>query len=78
MSATIINPGDIAIVGYITNGSPDSFSFVSLVPLNEGTVIYFTDSGWIDTEETVKFTVSNDIAAGTVINSTDISDDFTW
>ncbi|AFY55137.1 Cadherin domain-containing protein,putative calcium-binding protein [Rivularia sp. PCC 7116] len=83
MAATVLNPGDIAIVGYITNGSPDSFSFVPLVDLSAGTEIYFTDSGWKgnefrDTEGTKKFTVDNDIAAGTVIRSTEQSSDFTW
>jgi Ca2+-binding RTX toxin-like protein len=83
MTATVLNPGDIAIVGYITNGSPDSFSFVPLVDLSAGTEIYFTDSGWIsnefrDTEGIIKFTANSDIAAGTVINSTDELNDFTW
>mgnify|MGYP001794930975 FL=1 len=50
MAPKVLNPGDIAIVGYITNGSPDSFSFVPLVDLTEGTVIYFTDSGWTDSD----------------------------
>lgn len=47
--STTLTPGDIAIVGYITNGNPDSFSFVPLVPLTAGTVIYFTDNGWTGT-----------------------------
>ncbi len=81
MAATVLNPGDIAIVGYITN--PDSFSFVPLVDLSAGTEIYFTDKGWTGssfttTEGVVKFTVDNNITAGTVINSTEQSSDFTW
>ncbi len=78
MTPKVLNPGDIAIVGYITNGSPDSFSFVPLVDLTEGTEIYFTDNGWMssnfrENEGTIKFTAQSDIAAGTVINSTDTS-----
>ncbi len=81
MAPTVLNPGDIAIVGYITN--PDSFSFVPLVDLSAGTEIYFTDSGWMgnefrDTEGTIKFTANSDIVAGTVINSTQQLNDFTW
>ncbi|MEA5594907.1 cadherin domain-containing protein, partial [Rivularia sp. UHCC 0363] len=78
MAATVLNPGDIAIVGYITNGNPDSFSFVPLVDLSAGTVIYFTDNGWTGSgfttnEGVVKFTANSDITAGTVIQSTDTS-----
>jgi|GEM_PF-3282274 len=83
MVATVLNPGDIAIVGYITNGSPDSFSFVPLVDLDAGTEIYFTDNGWNGSsfrtgEGVVKFTVLNNITAGTVINRVDSSSNFTW
>jgi uncharacterized repeat protein (TIGR01451 family) len=88
---TILNPGEIAIVGYITNGSPDSFSFVSLVPLTAGTFIYFTDNGWTGTafrgssatdgdgnENLIRFTATANIGAGTVISSLDTSSAFTW
>ncbi|NJN11818.1 MAG: hypothetical protein HC836_32475, partial [Richelia sp. RM2_1_2] len=85
MAATVLNPGDIAIVGYITNGSPDSFSFVPLVDLDAGTEIYFTDNGWKSSDSTfrtgegvVKFTANSNIAAGTVINRVDSSSNFTW
>ncbi|MEE3715131.1 esterase-like activity of phytase family protein [Tumidithrix elongata RA019] len=91
MAPSILTPGDIAIVGYITNGSPDSFSFVNLAPIDAGTVIYFTDNGWTGTgfrgssatdgdgnENLIRFTAVNDIAAGTVIRSTDTSANFTW
>ncbi|MGI0491831.1 hypothetical protein ACN4EG_08460 [Alkalinema pantanalense CENA528] len=88
---TILTPGDIAIVGYITNGSPDSFSFVNLVPLEAGTVIYFTDNGWMGSafrgssatdgdgnENLIRLTVNSTIAAGTVISSLDVTASFTW
>lgn len=88
---TTLTPGDIAIVGYITNGTPDSFSFIPLVPLTADTVIYFTDNGWTGigfrgssatdgdgNENLIRFTVNTDIAAGTVIRSIDTSPTFTW
>ncbi|MBK1988118.1 ExeM/NucH family extracellular endonuclease [Sphaerospermopsis aphanizomenoides BCCUSP55] len=91
MAATTLTPGDIAIIGYTTNGSPDSFSFVNLVPISAGTIIYFTDNGWTGTgfrgssatdgdgnENLIKFTANSDIAAGTVIRSIDTSANFTW
>ncbi len=86
MAATVLNPGDIAIVGYISIGSNDSFSFVPLVDLGVGTEIYFTDNGWTGSgfrgsnasngsgnEQLIKFTASNNISAGTVIRSSDES-----
>ncbi|MCC5639939.1 cadherin-like domain-containing protein [Nostoc sp. CHAB 5844] len=91
MAATILNPGDIAIVGYINNGTPDSFSFVNLVPIGSGTVVYFTDNGWTGTgfrgvsatdadgnENVIRFTANADLPAGTVIRTNDTSADFTW
>jgi hypothetical protein len=44
-SQTILQPGDIAIVGYNFK-DPDEFSFITFVDLDPGTVIYFTDCGW--------------------------------
>ncbi|MCC5641830.1 putative Ig domain-containing protein [Nostoc sp. CHAB 5824] len=92
MASTILTPGDIALIGYITNNSPDSFSFVNLVSIGSGTVIYFTDNGWTGTgfrgvtssdadgnENLIKLTANVDIPAGTAILSTDISSaNFTW
>ncbi|MDF5711033.1 MAG: CARDB domain-containing protein [Nostoc sp. S4] len=91
MASTILTPGDIAIAGYINNGSPDSFSFVNLVPIGSGTVIYFTDNGWTGSsfrgssatdgdgnENLIRFTANNDIPAGTVIRSIDTSANYTW
>ncbi len=90
-AGTTLSQGDIAIVGYITNGSPDTFSFVNFVPLDSGTVIYFTDNGWTSTqfrgvsstdgdgnENLIKFTANNTIAVGSVIRSNDSSPNFTW
>lgn len=88
---TVLTPGDIAIVGRITNGSPDSFSFVNLVPLGSGTIVYFTDNGWTGAgfrgvtagsgagnEGIYRFTANSDIPAGTLIRSIDASPNFTW
>ena len=39
--------GDIALVGFQASGSPsDSFSFATLVNVDAGTVLYFTDNGF--------------------------------
>ncbi|MEH2271889.1 MAG: CARDB domain-containing protein [Nostoc sp.] len=92
MASTILTPGDIALIGYINNGSPDSFSFVNLAPIGSGTVIYFTDNGWTGSgfrgvsstdadgsENLIKFTANVDLPAGTVIRSIDTSSpNFTW
>jgi hypothetical protein len=89
-AGTVLAPGDIAFTGYITNGNPDSFSFITLVPLSAGTEIYFTDTGWTgsnffevteikaDGERLTRLTVNNPITPGTLIRSNDTSLDFTW
>ena len=41
--------GDIALVGFQANGTPDSFSFATLVNVDAGTVLYFTDNGFTTT-----------------------------
>jgi hypothetical protein len=42
--------GDIAFTGYIANGSTtDEFSFVVTVNIPPGTIINFTDNGWLST-----------------------------
>ena len=38
--------GDIALVGFQASGTPDSFSFATLVNVDAGTVLYFTDNGF--------------------------------
>ncbi len=89
-AGTVLAPGDIAFTGYITNGTPDSFSFITLVPLGAGTEIYFTDNGWTgsnffgitetnaDVERLTRLTVNNSITPGTIIRSNDVSINFTW
>lgn len=49
MAASMLTPGDIAIIGYVNNGNatnPDAFSFVTFAPIGSGTQIYFTDNGF--------------------------------
>lgn len=75
MATTTFKPGDIAIVGYVSNGNPDLFSFVNLVSIPAGTIIYFTNNGWTGTgfngvtstnavggENLIRFTADSDIA----------------
>ena len=77
--------GDIALVGYQASGlTTDSFSFASLVNVDAGTVLYFTDNGFTTgsgfrgvsatdndgNEGLVKYTVgANGLAAGQVVSS---------
>jgi len=77
--------GDIALVGFQASGSPsDSFSFASLVNVDAGTVLYFTDNGFTTgagfrgvlstdndgSEGLLKYTVgANGLAAGQVVSS---------
>ena len=77
--------GDIALVGFQASGSPsDSFSFATLVNVDAGTVLYFTDNGFTTgagfrgvsatdndgNEGLVKYTVgANGLAAGQVVSS---------
>lgn len=79
-AAHALNPGDIAVIGYNTSGTPnpDSFTIVTMVDLPAGTVFYindneiaadgggtFTDLNEGEASFTVK--VGQTIAAGTVI-----------
>ena len=77
--------GDIALVGFQASGTPyDSFSFASLVNVDAGTVLYFTDNGFTTgtgfrgvsatdndgNEGLVKYTVgASGLAAGQVVSS---------
>lgn len=83
--------GDIAIIGLIDNGSPDSFSFVSLADINVGETIYFTDNGWTGSafrsgsttdgdgnENLTRWTANQSISAGSIIGSTASSAAWTW
>lgn len=75
--------GDIAIIGRINNGTPDSFVFVALNDIAAGEVVYFTDNGWTGSgfrgssatdgdgnENLTRWTASAAVSAGTIIAST--------
>ena len=74
---TTLAAGDIAVIGYNTNGSPDAFTILVLKDLNPGTIFYVNDNetsaggtSFTDLNEgEASFTVKagQTIAAGTVI-----------
>lgn len=77
-----LTAGDIAIIGRINNGSPDSFAFVALSNIAAGEVIYFTDNGWNGSafrgasatdgdgnENLTRWTAASAVSAGTIISS---------
>ena len=84
--------GDVAIVGFQASGlTTDSVSFVALVDLAPGTVLYFTDNGWTGSafrgvlatdgdgnENLMRFTAVNTIVAGTIIGSRISSAEYAW
>jgi hypothetical protein len=71
--ATTLNAGDIAFSGYTSSTANSDFSFVLLKNIGPGTVINFTDNGWLSTnvfrtgETTVTWTSNAAYAAGTEI-----------
>ena len=46
--ATVLSPGDLAIVQY-NSSTTDSFTFVFARDIEAGTVVNFTDNGWLAT-----------------------------
>jgi len=67
-SQTTLSPGDIVIIE-LRADTPDTFRFVSLVDLDAGTVIKFTENGWTGTalrtnESTITFTAASAITKG--------------
>lgn len=86
-----LNAGDIAIIGFIDNGTPDSFAFVTLADVAANEVVYFTDNGWTGAgfrsgsgtdgngnESLIKWTATSAIAAGTIISSASTSASYAW
>lgn len=90
-----LGAGDIAIIGW--DDSPttpaDLFTFVTLVDLPAGTIIYFTDNGWQtagnfrgvsaadgDGSENgmPKFEATSLVPAGTIISNTSTGGNFVW
>jgi hypothetical protein len=79
-----LSAGDIAIIGRINNGTPDSFAFVALTDIGAGETVYFTDNGWTGSgfrgasatdgdgnENLTRWTASAQVNAGTIITSAD-------
>lgn len=74
---TTLSPGDLIVTSLIADGN-DRFEFIPLVDLSAGTVIYFTETGWIATtsswrsddltEGVVQYTAPTAINRGTVIS----------
>jgi hypothetical protein len=87
-----LSPGDIALIGWCDNCAPiDVYTFVPLVDLPAGTVVYFTDNGWTGTqyrgakiddgdgnEQIAKFEVVTEIAAGTIISNGFTDPSYAW
>jgi Endonuclease I/Putative Ig domain/Secretion system C-terminal sorting domain len=71
-TAQNLSAGDVAITG-MNATNPDEFAFVALVDISAGTVITFTDHGWLasgafrNTEGEFVFTAANTVVRGTVI-----------
>lgn len=69
--------GDLVVVGYQDNATPDSFSFANLRLIKSGQTIYFADSpvsadgqSFQGGETLVSFTATQDILPGTIVGST--------
>ncbi len=82
-----LTAGDVAVVGRINNGSPDSFAIAALNTLTAGEVLYFTDNGWTGAgyrgaitgtdgdgnENLLQLTINSTIPFGTIIQTSDIT-----
>ncbi|MCG8583632.1 MAG: lamin tail domain-containing protein [Pirellulales bacterium] len=71
--------GSIAFVGFNADGT-DDFAIVVLEDLKKGTVIHFTDKEWTgasfnSSEDTLTWTLTEDVDAGTVVNFNDLVND---
>src|SRR5262245_11116455 len=79
---TLLSPGDLAIVGYNSDG-PDSFTFVLLRDVDAGTIVNFTDNGWLASgglatgEGTITYTAATALTAGTTVTLTGLDLDDT-
>jgi hypothetical protein len=67
--ATILSPGDIAIVQY-SSSPTDTFTVVFLRDVEVGTTVNFTDDGWLAAGgfRPATYVAPTDIAAGTVVS----------
>lgn len=72
---TTLSAGDIAIVRMNEDSPSDGFSFLTLVQISAGTIIYFTEEGWGNSawcgtaESHLKYTApGGGLTAGTVVH----------
>ena len=74
-SQTTLTPGQLAITGF-NYDDPDQFSFVLLTNTTTGTVINFTDNGWLAAgsfrsgEGTCTWTSTSNLTCGTEVTIT--------
>lgn len=75
---TTLAAGDICIIGYNYDASPQELAIVTLVPINSGTTIFIADYGYQsgafvantlanNTEGSIEWLTTGNIAAGTVL-----------
>jgi len=75
--ADLVSAGDIAFIGFNTDGS-DDFSIVLLADAAVGNVVHFNDNEWTGTqfnatnEGEISWTVNTALAAGTVVTFSNI------
>ena len=68
--------GDLAIVGYNSDISPDEIAFVALAKIPVGQTIYISDYGWTGsafstsstTNGAITWTITTEVPAGTLLN----------
>ena len=76
--ATVLSVGDIAIVQY-NSSTTDSFTFVFTRDVEAGTVVNFTDNGWLAAggfragEGTLTYTAAAAVTAGTIVTLTGLN-----
>lgn len=86
-----LSPGDVALIGWSDNSSPDAFAFVALADLPAGTVLYFTDNGWSNNtfrsasaedgdgyEDLLKCRLTTSIPAGVIVRAGETSAGVEW
>ncbi len=92
-AASAQTAGDLAMIGWTDNTTPDQFVLAALNTIPAGTVVYFTDNGWDDVlnvyrgasgtnqegnEDICKLTFVNAAAAGQLITAYVDTADWTW
>lgn len=74
LSQTTLSAGDIAIIQYNSDGSPEQIKFLTLTSIEAGTEIKFTDNGWTSAgnfranEGIIKWTAPTNYSCGAIIN----------